>query len=257
MQIAHRRITLDNGNNMKILEAQQVTKVYGTDEAQVQVLRSITMQVQAGELVAIMGPSGSGKSTLLTILGGIEPPTSGRVLLEEVELTGLNEDQRTVLRRRRIGFVFQSFNLLPNLNALENVALPLQLDGLSSANAFQRAQHTLEQVEMTHRLNHRPSAMSGGEQQRVAIARALAIRPALLLMDEPTGNLDSRQSERISRLMRSLVDDLGQTIVMVTHDAAIASIAKRLICIRDGEIEKDGSPQHLLGRSSGLLSGKS
>ncbi|MBX3420930.1 MAG: ABC transporter ATP-binding protein [Pirellulaceae bacterium] len=234
---------------MPILEAQQVTKAYGTAEAKVQVLRGITTQVASGELVAVMGPSGSGKSTLLTILGGIESPTTGRVLLEDVDLTVLTEDQRTKLRRRRIGFVFQSFNLLPNLNALENVALPLQLDGVASSIAYQRAQHTLDQVEMSHRLNHLPSAMSGGEQQRVAIARSLVIRPALLLMDEPTGNLDSRQSDRVSKLMRSLVDDLGQTIVMVTHDASIASIASRLICIRDGEIERDGTPAEILGRA--------
>jgi putative ABC transport system ATP-binding protein len=231
---------------MVILEAQQITKSYGTDEAKVQVLRGVSTQVHSGQLVAIMGPSGSGKSTLLTILGGIEPPTSGRVLLEGVELTSLSEDDRTKLRRRRIGFVFQSFNLLPNLSALENVALPLQLDGVASSTAYQRAQHTLDQVEMAHRLNHLPSTMSGGEQQRVAIARALVIRPALFLMDEPTGNLDSRQSERIAKLMKSLVEDLGQTIVMVTHDASMASIATRLICIRDGEIEKDGNPKEIL-----------
>lgn len=230
-----------------LLEAQQVTKFYGSDDAKVQVLRGVSTQVKAGELVAIMGPSGSGKSTLLTIFGGIESPTSGRVLLEGVDLTELSEDDRTKLRRRRIGFVFQSFNLLPNLTALENVALPLQLDGLSTAVAHQRAQHTLDQVEMAHRLNHLPSAMSGGEQQRVAIARALVIRPALFLMDEPTGNLDSRQAKRISDLMQSLVEDLGQTIVLVTHDASIASIASRLICIRDGEIERDGTPQAILG----------
>lgn len=236
----------DNRSDV-LLEAQQVTKFFGTDDAKVQVLRGVSTQVKSGELVAIMGPSGSGKSTLLTIFGGIESPTSGRVLLEDVDLTLLSEDERTILRRRRIGFVFQSFNLLPNLTALENVALPLQLDGLSAAVAQQRAQHTLDQVEMAHRLNHLPSAMSGGEQQRVALARALVIRPALLLMDEPTGNLDSRQAKRISELMTTLVDDLGQTIVLVTHDPAIASIAKRLICIRDGEIEQDGTPQSILG----------
>ncbi len=234
---------------MALLEAHQVTKSYGRDEASVQVLRGISTQVESGEFVAIMGPSGSGKSTLLTMLGGIESPTSGQVLLESINLTELSEDERTKLRRRRIGFVFQSFNLLPNLSALENVALPMQLDGVASSAAYQRAQHALEQVEMTHRLNHLPSAMSGGEQQRVAIARALAIRPALFLMDEPTGNLDSRQSTRIAALMRSLVDDMGQTIVMVTHDAVIASIASRLVSIRDGEIDRDGTPQSILASS--------
>lgn len=237
---------------MPILEAHQVTKSYGAADAQVQVLRGITTQVNAGEFVAIMGPSGSGKSTLLTILGGIESPTSGSVTLEGVDLTKLSEDDRTILRRRRIGFVFQSFNLLPNLTALENVALPLQLDGIAASVAHQRAQHTLEQVEMSHRLNHLPSAMSGGEQQRVAFARALVIRPALFLMDEPTGNLDSRQSKRIADLMLTLVEDLGQTIVMVTHDPNIASIASRLICIRDGEIEADGVPTEILGNGGSI-----
>lgn len=237
---------------MPILEAHQVIKSYGAADAQVQVLRGITTQVNAGEFVAIMGPSGSGKSTLLTILGGIESPTSGSVTLEGVDLTKLSEDDRTILRRRRIGFVFQSFNLLPNLTALENVALPLQLDGIAASVAHQRAQHTLEQVEMSHRLNHLPSAMSGGEQQRVAFARALVIRPALFLMDEPTGNLDSRQSKRIADLMLTLVEDLGQTIVMVTHDPNIASIASRLICIRDGEIEADGVPTEILGNGGSI-----
>jgi putative ABC transport system ATP-binding protein len=234
------------GEALAILKAQQITKSYGSADAQVQVLRGITTQVKSGEFVAIMGPSGSGKSTLLTILGGIEPPTSGSVSLEDVDLTQLSEDERTKLRRRRIGFVFQSFNLLPNLTALENVALPLQLDGISASVAQQRAQHTLAQVEMSHRLNHFPSTMSGGEQQRVAFARALVIRPALFLMDEPTGNLDSRQSKRIADLMTSLVEDMGQTIVMVTHDPGIASIANRLICIRDGEIEQDATPTEIL-----------
>lgn len=241
---------------MSLLEAHQVTKAYGSADAQVQVLRGISTQVSAGEFVAIMGPSGSGKSTLLTILGGIEAPSSGRVTLEDVDLTLLTEDQRTKLRRRRIGFVFQSFNLLPNLTALENVALPLQLDGLSTAVAQQRAQHTLEQVEMSHRLNHLPSTMSGGEQQRVAFARALVIRPALFLMDEPTGNLDSRQSKRIADLMLTLVEDLGQTIVMVTHDSNVASIASRLICIRDGEIEQDGTPAEILKTRSNVINSR-
>jgi putative ABC transport system ATP-binding protein len=242
--------------DVAILEAHQIIKTYGTLEARVQVLRGITTQIHEGQLVAIMGPSGSGKSTLLTILGGIESPTSGKVLLEDVEITSLSEDQRTKLRRRRIGFVFQSFNLLPNLTALENVALPLQLDGVSSSVAQQRAQHTLEQVEMSHRLNHLPSAMSGGEQQRVAFARALVIRPALFLMDEPTGNLDSRQSKRIADLMQTLVEDLGQTIVMVTHDPSMAALASRLITIRDGEIEQDGVPSEILGVSPHLLSSR-
>jgi putative ABC transport system ATP-binding protein len=231
---------------MAILETLNVTKVYGVGEAEVHALRGVSTQVQAGEFVAIMGPSGSGKSTLLTILGGVEMPSSGQVLLEGTDLAALSDDDLTRLRRRRIGFIFQSFNLLPNLTALENVALPLQLDGVRSREATERATEALAEVEMSGRRGHLPSALSGGEQQRVAVARALAIRPALLLADEPTGNLDSRQSGRISRLLEQLVNQQGQTIVMVTHDAAVAKVAQRVIAIRDGAVEHDGPPSHVL-----------
>ena len=224
---------------MAILEARDVTKSYGLGEAAVTALRGITTQIDQGEFVAIMGPSGSGKSTLLTILGGVEVPSTGEVRIEGVDLASLSEDERTILRRRRLGFVFQSFNLLPNLTAQENVALPLQLDGLRASDALQRASEALERVELSHRQTHLPSALSGGEQQRVAVARALVIQPALLLADEPTGNLDSRQSSRISALLEQLVTDQGQTIVMVTHDPSMAKIASRVIAIRDGQIERD------------------
>jgi len=231
---------------MTILETREVTKSYGSGDGQVAALRGVSTRIEAGEFVAIMGPSGSGKSTLLTILGGVEFPTSGQVLLEGVDLASLSDDNRTKLRRRRLGFIFQSFNLLPNLSAEENVALPLQLDGLKTAEAFQRASEALDLVEMLPRKTHLPSALSGGEQQRVAVARALAIRPALLLADEPTGNLDSRQSKRISSLLERLVRERGQTIVMVTHDPSVARVAQRIIAIRDGEIEQDGAPEDVL-----------
>lgn len=231
---------------MTILETREVTKSYGSGDGQVAALRGVSTRIEAGEFVAIMGPSGSGKSTLLTILGGVESPTSGLVLLEGVDLASLSDDNRTKLRRRRLGFIFQSFNLLPNLSAEENVALPLQLDGLKTAEAFQRASEALDLVEMLPRKTHLPSALSGGEQQRVAVARALAIRPALLLADEPTGNLDSRQSKRISSLLERLVRERGQTIVMVTHDPSVARVAQRIIAIRDGEIEQDGAPEDVL-----------
>ncbi len=231
---------------MTILETREVTKSYGSGDAQVAALRGVSTRIEAGEFVAIMGPSGSGKSTLLTILGGVESPTTGQVLLEGVDLASLSDDNLTKLRRRRLGFIFQSFNLLPNLSAEENVALPLQLDGMKSAEAFNRASEALDLVEMLPRKTHLPSALSGGEQQRVAVARALAIRPALLLADEPTGNLDSRQSKRISSLLERLVRERGQTIVMVTHDPAVARVAQRIIAIRDGEIEQDGAPEDVL-----------
>jgi putative ABC transport system ATP-binding protein len=226
---------------MALIETRQLTKNFGDAEIQVQVLRGVDLSINAGEFVAIMGPSGSGKSTLLSILGGIESPSTGDVLLEGVSLASLNDDQRTLLRRRRIGFIFQSFNLMQTLTAVENVALPLELDGVSRSEAFARAKISLERVEMLPRADHIPAKLSGGEQQRVAIARALVTNPAIILADEPTGNLDSRQGERVTELLRQLVREQGQTIVMVTHDSHVAHSASRLICFRDGMIESDQS----------------
>ncbi len=231
---------------MAILEARDVGKRYGVGDASVVALGNVSVRIDAGEFVAIMGPSGSGKSTLLTILGGVETPSSGAILLEGKDMAEMTEDQRTILRRRRIGFIFQSFNLLPNLTAEENVSLPMQLDGQRSSEVREKAQAALQLVEMTHRSSHLPSGLSGGEQQRVAIARALAIKPALLLADEPTGNLDSRQSRRVIELLSGLVGEHGQTIVMVTHDAAVARSSSRLITIRDGDIENDGDANEIL-----------
>jgi putative ABC transport system ATP-binding protein len=224
---------------MIVLEAKDLTKTYGAAEARVEALRGVDLQVSKGEWVAIMGPSGSGKSTLLNIIGGIEIPSTGQVLLEGMDLATLNDDQRTIMRRQRIGFIFQSFNLLPTLTALENVALPLVLDGVKPEEASRRAAEKLEQVGVGHRKNHVPSTMSGGEQQRVAIARALAIEPAILLADEPTGNLDSSNGAQVVRLMRQLVDDRQQTIIMVTHDPQLATVADRIVRVRDGLIESD------------------
>lgn len=224
---------------MPIIETRNLCKRFGVGDTEVEILKGIDLQIDSGEFVAIMGPSGSGKSTLLSILGGIEVPSSGNVLLEGVDLASLNDTQRTLIRRRRIGFIFQAFNLLPTLSALENVALPLELDGRKSSEARQLATNVLKQVELEHRMGHLPSKMSGGEQQRVAIARALVNSPALVLADEPTGNLDSRQGQRVTQLLKSLVIEGGHTIVMVTHDSSVAREATRLLEFRDGKIERD------------------
>ncbi len=236
---------------MALIETRQLTKNFGESEIQVQVLRGVDLSIHAGEFVAIMGPSGSGKSTLLSILGGIESPSSGDVLLEGVSLASLDDDQRTLLRRRRIGFIFQSFNLMQTLSAIENVALPLELDGVSRSEAFDRARVSLDRVEMLRRADHIPAKLSGGEQQRVAIARALVTKPAIILADEPTGNLDSRQGARVTELLKQLVREQSQTIVMVTHDAHVAESASRLICFRDGLIESDQQQTDLDGTHQG------
>jgi len=228
--------------SMCVLEARGVTKVFGTGEARVEAVRGVNVKVPSGTLVAIMGRSGSGKSTLLSILGGIDSPTSGQIILEGVDLATLTDDQRTLIRRRRVGFVFQSFNLLPILTAEENVALPLELDGIPSAKARRVAAEALDRVGMSARRHHVPGTLSGGEQQRVAVARALAIDPVILLADEPTGNLDSVNGQRVSNLLRSLVDQQQQTIVLVTHDATVAAKADRVIYLSDGMVIKEASP---------------
>ena len=224
---------------MPIIETRNLTKQFGAGDLVVDALKGVNLSIEVGEFVALMGPSGSGKSTLMSIIGGIEPPSSGEVLLDGVDISTLDDDQRTILRRRKIGFVFQAFNLIPTLSALENVSLPMELDGVPRSQAQQRALKALERVEMQHRKEHTPSKLSGGEQQRVAIARAIAIEPMILLADEPTGNLDSRQSGRVTELLRSLAADSHQTIIMVTHDAQVARAAFRLLKFRDGNIEAD------------------
>lgn len=227
---------------MHVLETRDLRKTFGEGEAAVEALKGVNFGVRAGEMVAIMGRSGSGKSTLLTLLGGVDVPTSGQILLEGKDLATLDDEARTLIRRRRIGFIFQSFNLLPILTAVENVALPLELDGVPMAEARARAVEILDAVGLSNRKSHFPSKMSGGEQQRVAIARALVIRPAILLADEPTGNLDSVNGERVTSMLRRLVDDQGQTIVLVTHDPSMAAHADRTVHLADGWVERETSP---------------
>ena len=228
-----------HGSNMNIIEAVGVTKSFFIGELHVDAVRGIDMEVRQGELLAIVGPSGSGKSTLLNLLGAIETPTTGHVLLEGVDMATLNDNERTLLRRNRIGFIFQAFNLLPTLSAVENVALPLELGGMSESAARERAWGALELVDLSDRAEHVPSMMSGGEQQRVAVARALVIQPAIVLADEPTGNLDSVNSAAVMRLLRDLVDARGQTVIIVTHDNDIAAQADRTVHVRDGKLEDD------------------
>lgn len=219
-----------------ILETRSLKKSYGEGEARVDAVRGIDIAIEKGEFVAIMGRSGSGKSTLLSMLGGVEKPTEGQVLIEGRDMASMSDDERTFERRRRIGFIFQSFNLLPILTAVENVALPLELDGINPAEAQKRAIESLDLVGMGHRKDHVPGKLSGGEQQRVAIARSLVINPALLLADEPTGNLDTTNSDRIIDLLKKLVRERNQTIVMVTHDEDVAKVADRTIYIVDGVV---------------------
>ncbi len=222
---------------MHVIEAHGVTKQYGDGEVAVHALAGVDLTVEQGEFVAIMGPSGSGKSTLLHLLAGIESPTSGEVLLEGADLAGMDDGRRTLIRRHRIGLVFQSFNLLPAFTAEENVGMPLLLDGVEDSELRRRAREMLEVVGMTHRLDHVPGTLSGGEQQRVAIARALVIAPALVLADEPTGNLDTASGRQITALLRQVVDQRTQTVIMVTHDQTVADRADRIVRLRDGRIE--------------------
>jgi putative ABC transport system ATP-binding protein len=237
---------------MFILEARGIRKTFGLPDVSVEALRGVDLAVRPGEFVAIMGPSGSGKSTLLHILGGIEVPSGGQIVLEGRDFGALDDEQRTIIRRRRIGFIFQSFNLLPTLSAEENVSLPLILDGVLPSEAQQRAVRIMEQVGIVHRREHIPSKMSGGEQQRVAIARALVIEPALLLADEPTGNLDSVNGRQITLLLRGLVDTQQHTVVMVTHDPNVAAQADRVIHFRDGLIESEETNSPILEREAAV-----
>ncbi len=209
-------------------------KVYGEGQTAVEALRGVTGEFEAGRFTAIMGPSGSGKSTLLHCLAGLDTPTSGRVFIGEVDLTALDERRLTLLRRERIGFVFQAYNLVPTLTAAENITLPLDIAGRSADRAW--FDTVVDTVGLRDRLGHRPSELSGGEQQRVAGARALVSRPTIVFADEPTGNLDSRSSAELLAFLRSAVDDHGQTLVLVTHDAAAASRADRVVFLGDGRV---------------------
>ncbi|MHC4134385.1 MAG: ABC transporter ATP-binding protein [Planctomycetota bacterium] len=229
-------------------------KSFREGPTRVAALAGVDLAIPPGEFVAIMGPSGSGKSTLLHLMGGLDAPTRGRVTVEDADLAALDDDRLTVLRRRRIGFVFQAFNLVRVLTARENTALPLLIDGLAERRADERALAAMDRVQVAHRADHRPGELSGGEQQRVAIARALVTEPAVVLADEPTGNLDRRTGDHVLTLLRELCDAHGQTVVIVTHDPRDAARADRIVRLEDGKIvdeqrlRPNGGPDDVLNR---------
>jgi putative ABC transport system ATP-binding protein len=222
-----------------IVSATDVRRRYGEGDAAVDALAGVTTSFERGRYSAIMGPSGSGKSTLMHILAGLDRPTSGSVELDGVEITSLDDGDLTRLRRDKLGFIFQFFNLIPVLTAEENIVLPLSIAGQKADRDWLR--QLVETVGLADRLTHRPAELSGGQQQRVAVARALISKPAVVFADEPTGNLDSRSSEEVLRMLRRSVDELGQTVVMVTHDPEAASYADRLIVLRDGVVVHDAA----------------
>ncbi|MFN4191882.1 MAG: ABC transporter ATP-binding protein [Tabrizicola sp.] len=223
-----------------LIELADVSRIYGQGETEVRALDHASLVIRQGEFVAIMGPSGSGKSTAMNTIGLLDRPSSGRYLLNGVEVQGLDRDRRALLRRHFLGFVFQGFNLLPRTSALENVELPLIYKGVPRAERIERARAALAKVGLEGREDHDPSQLSGGQQQRVAIARALVGEPMVILADEPTGNLDSHRSHEVMKLMQQLNDEDGITIVMVTHEDDIAAYASRLILFTDGRIHSDG-----------------
>jgi putative ABC transport system ATP-binding protein len=224
---------------MPILEATGITKTIDTGTHRVEILRGVDLELPAGQFVAIMGASGSGKSTLLGLLAGLDTPTSGKVIIDGVDITGLNEDALALVRGRKIGFVFQSYQLIPTLTAEENVLLPHELSGGDVAAGLTRARELLTNVGLADRMDHYPVQLSGGEQQRVALARAFMCKPPILMADEPTGNLDSVNGAHVLDLLISLNQREGTTLVLVTHDRALASRADRIVTLSDGQVVAD------------------
>jgi putative ABC transport system ATP-binding protein len=230
---------------MNIVSTADLRRTYGEGETAVHALAGVTLNFPAGQYTAIMGPSGSGKSTLMHLLAGLDRPTSGSVEIEGQELSALDDAGLTRLRRDRLGFVFQAFNLVPVLTALENITLPLTLAGRKPDQAW--LDELIDTVGLRDRLTHRPSELSGGQQQRVAVARALVHRPAVLFADEPTGNLDSHSSEEVLGLLRRAVDEFGQTVIMVTHEPVAAAVASRQVVLDDGKVVHDGEGRDAAG----------
>jgi putative ABC transport system ATP-binding protein len=221
-----------------VLEAHDVRKIYRTGAESVDALRKVSLSVPEGQFVAVTGPSGSGKTTLLNCLSGLDDIDSGTVLIDGIDIHKMSDRERTHHRAQTMGFVFQAFNLIPVFTAVENVELPLLLRGMNSAMARKTAERTLDRMQLSHRINHKPAELSGGEQQRVAVARALAGSPRLVWADEPTGNLDSEHAQQVMELFRDLNSD-GLTLILVTHDANVANMATRRVVVRDGDIVSD------------------
>jgi putative ABC transport system ATP-binding protein len=223
---------------MALIETRDLWKTYVMGSEEIHALRGVSMEIERGDYVAIMGPSGSGKSTLMNLIGCLDTPSKGSYLLNSKQVSQMNDNELAQIRNEEIGFVFQTFNLLPRASALQNVELPLVYAGVASRERHERAKAALDKVELTSRMSHRPNELSGGQRQRVAIARALVNNPSILLADEPTGNLDSKTGAEIMALFGRL-HQAGNTIVLVTHEADIAAFARRSIHLRDGQIEKD------------------
>lgn len=225
--------------NQNVIEANDLTKTYKMGDVEVNALRGLSLTIPRGSVTAIMGPSGSGKSTLMNILGCLDRPTSGDYFLDDVNVATMNENQLAEIRNRKVGFIFQSFNLLPRSTALTNVELPLRYRAGVNGKRTELARKALEAVGLGERLHHRPNELSGGQQQRVAIARAIITQPSIIMADEPTGNLDSKSGDEIMELLLGLNKSLGTTLIIVTHDPEVAQRAERIIHIRDGKIQED------------------
>ncbi len=241
---------------MSLIQTENLTKIYGSGETAVTALDHVNLKVETGEFVAIMGPSGCGKSTLLHLLGGLDRPSEGGVSIKGTAIANMKDDDLTRLRRQKIGFVFQFYNLIPVLTAVENASLPVTLDGVKPAEARKRAAEWLERFGLSERQNNRPDQLSGGQQQRVAVARALVAEPALVLADEPTGNLDTRSGDEIASLLRDVTKKYGRTVVMVTHDPRIAAYADRIIFLKDGKIVDETVLEKKDGKNAERLAGK-
>lgn len=241
---------------MSNIQTNKLTKIYGSGSTAVTALDHVNITVREGEFVAVMGPSGCGKSTLLHLMGGLDKPSEGDVLIAGHNLVDLNDDKLTELRRRKIGFVFQFFNLIPVLTAVENAALPVTLDGVKPAESKKKAAEWLTRFGLGERLHSRPDQLSGGQQQRVAVARALVAEPDLILADEPTGNLDTRSGDEIAGLLRDVSKHYGRTVVMVTHDPRIAAYADRIIFLKDGKVVDETILERKNGKNADLVADK-